>query len=114
MALMGNTSAKVSLRDGGILHVDLRDIQHIRLEHMHDIYLQHKAISNQKLPILFTGNNIVGYDREAVQFVSSPEIAGITRASAIITRSLLEQYLGRMFIWYNKPPLPGANLYLNG
>ena len=98
--------AKVWLRQDGILQIDLSGIKHLKLPIMEDIYQQHIAISQEKLQILFTGGSILGYDKEAVSYVSSAKVCALTSSAAILTHSKLEQYLGRMFLWYTPPPFP--------
>ncbi|MBI2381981.1 MAG: hypothetical protein HYV16_14605 [Gammaproteobacteria bacterium] len=93
----------VSLRPDGILRIDYGLHPRISVESVRYARQRHLELTPHACPVLITGEGAVRADADAERYVGSPDVAKLTLASALVTRSLVAQLAAKLFLMYRKP-----------
>lgn len=98
---------RVELIEDGIVELDYSDLTAVTLEHAKYTYRTRQALTGgQSVCILFSGDRLVHFDRDAAEFAASPTVAATIIAAATAPTSLLVRSLARLFLFYHRPPYP--------
>jgi len=96
----------LTLRNGIVIGTYKKD-QHITLEIAHDIVRQRQEFTDhQTLPAMIIGEGIVSMDKDARDYLASPEGTAGIRAAALVLNSPFIWALGNFFVTIRKPSMP--------
>lgn len=104
---------RVWVEDDGILCIDYGIIEHLTVEDVERAYRMHLELSPMQHPVLTSGRGLGKVNMEVQRYVSRPEICAVCKASALMVSSAWQMHLGRMFLYYFKPPYP-TRLFTDG
>ncbi len=97
---------RVWVEDDGILCIDYGIIEYLTVEDIECAYRMHLEISPMQHPVLTSGRGLGKVNIDVQRYVSRPEICAVCKASALMVNSAWQMHLGRMFLYYFKPPYP--------
>lgn len=104
---------RVWVEADGILCIDYGIIEHLTVEDVERAYRMHLEISPMQHPVLTSGRGLGRVNMDVQRYVSRPEICAACKASALMVSSAWQMHLGRMFLYYFKPPYP-TRLFTDG
>lgn len=98
---------RVVLLGDGVVQLDYGDITAVTLEMAkYTFRVRQELTGGEAVAILFSGNRLLHFDRDAAEFAASPTVARTILAAAIAPHGALVRNLARLFIWYHRPPYP--------
>jgi hypothetical protein len=97
----------VRLDTDGVLVIDFVRCTRVTLAAAERAFDRHRALSpDRPLPVMLMGAHVGRVDYAAQRFTSSPQVAALRSAMAVVTYGFLQRHLVRMFLMYHRPPHP--------
>ena len=104
--MQDNELFSITLGEDQIIRILYGYQRRITLELVKSVVSQSSQLITIKHPLIVAGPNIVYLDYDAAKYQASQEPAELFTAVAVITKTRLEQTLGRMFLRIHKPHFP--------
>jgi len=98
---------RVHIAKDGIIRIDYRAHDRITLEVVRQAFEKQRALAQGKQrPVLIFAQGVTSLAADAVEFLKDDEVKSLTKASAILTKSFVEEQLGNMYLMLNVPSFP--------
>lgn len=101
-----NEPFSVTLGDDQIIRIVYGYQRRITCQLVKAATAQMSQMITVKHPAIVSGPHMIYLDYDAGKYISSKEPTQLLTAAAVITKTRLEQTLGRMFLRINKPNYP--------
>ena len=99
--------ANVHIEEDGIVRIDYRAYDRVTLGVVQQAYEKQLAVSQEEQrPVRIFGQSVMSLDDDVTDFVAGKEVKSLTKAAAILTKSLMEEQMGNMYLMFNAPPFP--------
>lgn len=99
-------TSSVTLDENQIIRVQYGFQRRITLNIVKSVAEKANELVSTPHPFIISGPNIIYLDYDAAKFCCNENLSELISAAAIITRTRLEQTLGRMFLRVHKPNYP--------
>jgi len=98
--------AKVEQLDNGIVSVIYPKKGLITLGMFHNIYDQIRNLASEPVPIMIIGQRVHYVEYGALELTTTPEVAAMVSAQAIVTKTRLECLLGELYLKTHRTKYP--------
>jgi len=92
--------------DNGIVSVIYPKKGHITLDMFHNIYAQIRNLTSEPVPIMIIGQRVHYVEYGALELTTTPEVATLVSAQAIVTKTRLECLLGKLYLKTHRTQYP--------
>jgi len=100
------SEAAVEKLDSGIIRVIYPKKGHITLDMFHNIYIQIGNLASEPVPIMIIGQRVHYVEYGALELTTTPEVAAMVSAQAIVTKTRLECLLGKLYLKTHRTKYP--------
>jgi len=98
--------ATVERLDNGIVSVIYPKKGHITLDMFHNIYAQIRNLASEPVPIMIIGQRVHYVEYGALELTTTPEVAAMVSAQAVVTKTRLECLLGKLYLKTHRTKYP--------
>jgi len=92
------SKATVKKLDSGVVSVIYPKKGHITLDMFHNIYAQIQNLAIKPVPIMIIGQRVHYVEYGALELTTTPEVAAMVSAQAIVTKTRVECLLGKLYL----------------
>jgi len=92
------SKATVKKLDSGVVSVIYPKKGHITLDMFHNIYAQIRNLASKPVPIMIIGQRVHYVEYGALELTTTPEVAAMVSAQAIVTKTRVECLLGKLYL----------------
>jgi len=102
------SEATVKKLDNGIVSVLYPKKGHITIDMFHNIYAQIRNLASEPVPIMIIGQRVHYVEYGALELTTTPEVAALVSAQAIVTKTRVECLLGKLYLKTHRTKYPSC------